>query len=107
MRQPRSIAIGDGCRTKIWQHKWATSLPLLDLAKRDTSNMDQSYMVSDYWDVKRGWRRDLFADYLLVEVLKSLTSFELCLEQKMGDYFYLKASKSGHFAIKLALTLTR
>jgi len=101
------MAVGDGCNTRFWQHRWAVDVPLEEVLSQHLPETVRSLRVRDYWTEGEGWKWGLFADLLPPKIVKRIASFELCPEGELEDRLFWHASNIGCFTLKSALSILR
>lgn len=72
----------------------------MSLASKPIPNELLGTTVSDMWDELQGWNRGSYAEYLPLEVVKQIQSFELKEDNEVGDLLYCGSGKKGKFSIK-------
>ena len=101
------VAVGNGHSTLFWDHRWATSVPLIELAAVPVPTELLGHTVEEMWDVAQGWKWDVFAPYLPQDVLRRIQSYELKDDPTVGDLVYWREGIKGKFSIKSALAIMR
>ncbi|KAL2929247.1 hypothetical protein RDABS01_034658 [Bienertia sinuspersici] len=98
--------IGDGQTTLFWDHKWVENYPLIDVTIKEVPQNILGATVAEMWNDELGWKWDTFAEYLPLNILRKIQSFELsntgCLET-----FYWNASPGGTFTVESAVRIIR
>lgn len=61
--------------------------------------------VCEMWDHNLGWKRETFAEYLPISVLKSIQAYKLIDDESCNDAFFWNKAASGCFSIKSAIKL--
>ena len=77
------------------------------LAHSSLSSEELSKWVCDYWEEGRGWKWASFDHLLPPKTLQMIVSFELIPVDEFQDQFFWRASSSGTFTIKSALSIIR
>lgn len=101
------VAVGNGRSTLFWDHRWATTQPLIEFASLPVPEELLGSTVEEMWVMNQGWKWDIFGPYLPQDVLRRINSFALKDDLESGDLLYWRDGPKGKFTIKSALSIMR
>ncbi|KAJ8423367.1 hypothetical protein Cgig2_026785 [Carnegiea gigantea] len=107
LQQSLRYAVGDGQRTQLWSHKWATSKPLMEMKTQPAPIIDQMRKVVDYWQADMGWRWSDLVPLLPQEALNRIAAIHLYLSLEINDQLFWGGTLSGSFTIQSAINILR
>lgn len=101
------VAVGNGAKTLLWDHKWAANMLLGNLAIQEIPVEIAGVTVQEMWEERVGWKREIFAPYLQPDILKLIQAHELKNNEYIGDLVYWHKAPKGKFSIKTKLQIIR
>lgn len=55
------MVLGNGSRTLVWHHRWATTDPIISCAIKEMPLKLQDVIVKEIWVNSSGWHLDIFS----------------------------------------------
>ena len=101
------VAVGNGLTTRFWEHKWATTAPLISLVVQPLPAEFHEVTVAEMWEEGIGWKWDIFSPYLDSNTLKLIQAHEVHNDPNLGDLYYWGNNSKGQFTIKSAISIIR
>ncbi|KAJ8450039.1 hypothetical protein Cgig2_029401 [Carnegiea gigantea] len=99
VREGMRTEVGNGKRTLLWYHSWATAKPLCSSATSDIPPHMEEMTVEELWNETSGWKWDLFGHCLPRAALKRIASFELQPGDENEDQLVWNRSSHGNFSL--------
>lgn len=102
------VAVGNGCKTLFWDHRWVSKKPLREYALHSIPDALNGATVEEMWNKETySWKWSCLADLLPPNIIKEIDAYELKDDPNMGDLCYWGGSTNGKFSIKSAMQLIR
>jgi len=98
------MAIGDGSRTDFWEHRWLDGKRLIEHTHHPISADSTLRRVRDFWDPNVGWDWARLTQYLPIEILQRIASYDLGSDE-IEDSPMWTASRTGEFTISSAINI--
>ncbi|KAJ8430841.1 hypothetical protein Cgig2_034168 [Carnegiea gigantea] len=103
IRKGVRIEIGNGQTTSFWRHNWCPA----DLVSTHFPSNLLEIKVEDLCDPNRGWKWELFLDFLPTTTLQRIAAVEVQQCAELDDQFVWESSSSADFFIRSALKIIK